>query len=85
MGAHDIRDIVQLNDINRHKSDDRDKRCLMESRIACYQPVAVSHEAATLVGAISAAAEELERSLDHAFGKLGNTKGLTCHGGYPAI
>jgi hypothetical protein len=57
----------------------------MEARIACYQPVGVGHEAATLAGAISAGAEKLERSLDHTFGKLGNKKGLTCHGGHQTI
>src|SRR3954469_11728433 len=84
-GEQIIRVIVQLNDTNSHKSGDRDKRCLMEARIAGHQPVAVSHEAATLEDAIGAAAEKLERSLDHILGKLGNKKGRTPYGGEPTI
>jgi ribosome-associated translation inhibitor RaiA len=80
-GDQIIRVIVQLNDTNAHKSGDHDKRCLMEARIAGHQPVAVSHEAASLEGAISAAAEKLERSLDHILGKLGQKKGRTSFGG----
>ena len=80
-GDQITRVIVQLNDTNAHKAGDHDKRCLMEARIAGHQPVAVSHEAATLEGAISAAAEKLERSLDHILGKLGHKKGRTSFGG----
>ena len=61
-GDQIIRVIVQLNDTNSHKSGDRDKRCLMEARIAGHQPVAVSHEAATLEDAIGATAEKLEEA-----------------------
>src|SRR3954451_2155906 len=80
-GDQIIRVIVQLNDTNSHKSGDRDKRCLMEARIAGHQPVAVSHEAATLEGAIGVTAEKLERSLDSILGKLGEKKGRTPFGG----
>jgi ribosome-associated translation inhibitor RaiA len=84
-GDQIIRVIVQLNDTNAHKAGDHDKRCLMEARIAGHQPVAVSHEAATLEGAISATAEKLERSLDHILGKLGHKKGRTSYGGDQTI
>src|SRR3954452_1353579 len=84
-GDQIIRVIVQLNDTNSHKSGSRDKRCLMEARIAGHQPVAVSHEAASLDEAINAAAEKLERSLDHIFGKLGHKKGRMSHGGDQTI
>jgi ribosome-associated translation inhibitor RaiA len=84
-GDQIIRVIVQLNDTNSHKSGDRDKRCLMEARIAGHQPVAVSHEAAALEDAIGAAAEKLERSLDHILGKLGQKKGRTSYGGDQTI
>ena len=80
-GDQIIRVIVQLNDTNGHKSGTRDKRCLMEARIAGHQPVAVSHEAASLDEAISATAEKLERSLDSIIGKLGHKKGRTPFGG----
>src|SRR4051794_26777710 len=84
-GEQIIRVIVQLNDTNAHKSGDRDKRCLMEARIAGHQPVAVSHEAGTLEGAVAAAAEKLERALDHVVGKLGQKKGRTSFGGDQTI
>lgn len=84
-GDQIIRVIVQLNDTNAQKSGDRDKRCLMEARIAGHQPVAVSHEADSLDEAINAAAEKLERSLDHIFGKLGHKKGRVSHGGEQMI
>jgi len=77
--------IVQLNDTNAHKSGDHDKRCLMEARVAGHQPVAVSHEADSLEEAIRAAAEKLERSLDHIFDKLGQKKGRTSFGGDQTI
>src|SRR3954469_4564291 len=84
-GEQIIRVIVQLNDTNSHKSGNGDKRCLMEARIAGHQPVAVSHEADSLDEAIAAAAENLERSLDHILGKLGHKKGRTSIGGDQTI
>src|SRR4051812_14155352 len=84
-GEQIIRVIVQLNDTNSHKSGDRDKRCLMEARIAGHQPVAVSHEADSLEEAITATAEKLERTLDHILGKLGHKKGRTSFGGDQTI
>jgi ribosome-associated translation inhibitor RaiA len=84
-GDQIIRVIVQLNDTNGHKSGDHDKRCLMEARLAGHQPVAVSHEAASLDDAISGTAEKLERSLDHLLGKLGQKKGRISHGGDQTI
>ena len=76
---------VHLNDTNGPKGGDRDKRCLMEVRIAGHQPLAVSHEAATLEEAIDAAAEKLEHSLDHLLGRLGHKKGRTSFGGDQTI
>jgi ribosome-associated translation inhibitor RaiA len=84
-GDQIVRVIVQLNDTNADKSGDRDKRCLMEARIAGHPPVAVSHEAGSLDAAIDAAAEKLERSLDHLFDKLGHKKGRTSFGGDQTI
>jgi ribosome-associated translation inhibitor RaiA len=84
-GDQIVRVIVHLNDTKAHKSGDHDKRCLMEARIAGHQPVAVSHEAASLDAAINAAAGKLERSLDHVLGKLGQKKGRTSFGGDQSI
>jgi hypothetical protein len=54
------------------KSGNDDKRCLLEARLAGLQPIAVSHQAATLEQAIVGAAEKLEHSLDSVLGRLGN-------------
>jgi hypothetical protein len=51
----------------------RTLRCLMEARVAGMEPIVVSHEAPTLTEAIHVAADKLERALERAFGKLGET------------
>jgi Sigma 54 modulation protein / S30EA ribosomal protein len=54
---------VRLSDLDSSQMGDRDKRCLMEARISGLQPVAATHEAATLTEAIHDAAEQLRRAL----------------------
>lgn len=66
---------VHLNDLNGNKPGERDKRCLMEARVGGMKPIAVSHEAPTLMEAIHATADKLERALDHALGKLEDNAG----------
>lgn len=69
---------VHLSDVNSHKlghDDKPDKRCLLEARLAGRQPVAVSHQAATLDQAVDGAAGKLKRSLDSILGRLSNRKG----------
>ncbi len=68
---------VHLNDLNGSKLGERDKRCMMEARIGGLKPIAVSHEAPTLTEAIHAAADKLERAIEHALGKLQDTTGRT--------
>jgi hypothetical protein len=64
---------VHLSDENSDKkSGVDDMRCLLEARLAGLQPIAVSHEAATLQGAVHGAAEKLKRSLDSTLGRLGD-------------
>jgi ribosome-associated translation inhibitor RaiA len=60
---------VHLGDVNGHKLGERDKRCMMEARLAGLKPIAVSHQAPTLLEAIDAAAEKLERAIGHVLGK----------------
>ena len=84
-GDRIVRVIVHLHDENGPKSGDRDKRCLMEARVAGHQPVAVSHESESLDDAIASAAEKLEHALDHILGKLENKKGRVSHGGEQVI
>jgi ribosome-associated translation inhibitor RaiA len=64
---------VHLSDENSHrKPGTDDKRCLLEARLAGHQPIAVSHQAATLEQAVDGAAEKLKRVLDGTLGRLGN-------------
>jgi ribosome-associated translation inhibitor RaiA len=80
-GSRITRVLVYLNDTNAQKGGDRDMRCMMEARIAGHQPVAVTHEAASLDAAIAATTEKLERALDHLFDKQNGKKGRTPFGG----
>ena len=64
---------VHLSDENSDKKSGLDDmRCLLEAHLAGLQPIAVSHEAATLHGAVDGAAEKLKRSLDSTLGRLGS-------------
>lgn len=61
---------VHVSDLNSDKFGTADKRCLLEARLAGLQPIAVSHEAATIEQAIRAAAAKLVRALDTTLGRL---------------
>jgi ribosome-associated translation inhibitor RaiA len=61
---------VHLSDENSGKFGLDDKRCLLEARLADLQPIAVSHEAATIQQAAAGAAEKLRRSLESRIGRL---------------
>jgi ribosome-associated translation inhibitor RaiA len=64
---------VHLSDMNGPKHGEREKRCALEARVAGVGPVAVAHEAPSLVEAIEAAADKLERALEHTLGRLDST------------
>ena len=57
--AHITRVEVHLSDENSHKNGQADKRCMMEARLEGRQPIAVTHEAATLDQAIGGASDKL--------------------------
>lgn len=61
---------VMLGDENSNKTGDRDKRCMLEARIAGIKPIAVVNHADTIEKAVSGATEKLKHSLEHTFGKL---------------
>ncbi|MFU8884158.1 MAG: HPF/RaiA family ribosome-associated protein [Cyanobacteriota bacterium] len=64
---------VHLSDENSDKkSGAQDKRCLLEARLAGLQPIAVSHEAATIELAVEGALERLTHLLDSTLGRMGN-------------
>lgn len=62
---------VHLSDDNGTKKGGADdKRCVLEARLAGLQPLAVSHQAATVAQAVDGAVDKLTRSLDATLGKL---------------
>lgn len=61
---------IHLSDVNGQKAGEKDKRCLMEARVAGRQPIAVIEHADSLHQAIDGAAQRLKRSLDSMLGKL---------------
>jgi ribosome-associated translation inhibitor RaiA len=64
---------VHLSDENSDKKfGAEDKRCLLEARLAGLQPLAVSHQAATMEQAVDGAVDKLMRSIDTTLGKLDN-------------
>jgi hypothetical protein len=66
---------VHLSDTNGPKHGDRDKRAVIEARVAGLRPIAVAHEAATLLEALEGATDKLTRALDHTLGRLSETAG----------
>ncbi len=66
---------VHLSDENAEKPGNLDKRCVMEARPSGHQPVAVTHQAATLQEAYVGAAHKLQKLLTSTFGRLEQRKG----------
>jgi len=61
---------VHLSDEDGNKHGQNDKRCVMEARLEGRQPVAVTHQAATLDEAVDGAAGALSRLIDNLLGRL---------------
>jgi ribosome-associated translation inhibitor RaiA len=59
------------------KFSDRDKRCLIEARLAGRQPIAVSHQGATLQQALDGAADKLQKALKRTLGRLDDPQSRT--------
>jgi ribosome-associated translation inhibitor RaiA len=72
---------VHLSDENSQKGGGDDKRCMLEARLAGLEPIAVSHQAATLPQAIDGAAKKLARALERTLERLGHKKGRPSYGG----
>jgi len=66
---------VHLSDTNGPKHGDHEKRTVIEARVAGLRPIAVAHEAPTLLEAIEGAADKLTRALEHTLGRLDETAG----------
>ena len=67
---HITRVEVHLSDENANKSGQNDKRCMMEARLEGRQPIAVTHQAATVDKAVGGAADKLARLIESTFGRL---------------
>jgi ribosome-associated translation inhibitor RaiA len=61
---------VHLSNQNGKKHEDGDQYCMMEARVAGYEPVVVHAHAADLHLSINGAANKLKRALDSALGRL---------------
>jgi ribosome-associated translation inhibitor RaiA len=68
---------VHLSDTNGPKHGENEKRAVIEARVGGLRPIAVSHEAPTLLEAIEGASNKLERALDHTLGRLEDIPGPT--------
>lgn len=66
---------VHLSDKNAAKGGADDMRCVMEVRPAGMDPVAVTHDAATVESAYGGAVRKLQRLLESTLGKLNDKKG----------
>ena len=61
---------IHLSDENRRKGGANDKRCALEVRPKGLQPIAVTHQAATLVLAAAGASEKVKKALESTIGRL---------------
>jgi ribosome-associated translation inhibitor RaiA len=68
---------VHLSDTNGPKHGLHEKRCVMEARVAGLRPLAVSHEAPSLLEAVEGAADKLKRALEHAIARREDLPGPT--------
>ncbi len=67
---HITRVEVHLSDQNSDKKGGNDTRCMMEARLEGHQPLAVTHQAASLDQAVDGAADKLARLLESTTGRL---------------
>lgn len=66
---------VHLSDTNGPKHGEHEKRTVIEARVGGLRPIAVAHEAPTLLEALEGAAARLKRALEHTLGRLNETAG----------
>ena len=65
---------VHLSDENSQKKGGNDMRCAMEARLKGRQPIAVTHQAATLELAVDGATDKLTRLIESTLGRLRDQK-----------
>jgi len=61
---------VHLSDENGARGGVEDIRCMMEARLEGRQPIAVTHQAATVELAMDGAADKLKHSIESTLGRL---------------
>ena len=66
---------IHLSDQNADKSGQDDKRCMMEARLEGRQPIAVTHQAASLDQAVDGAARKFTRLIEGTLGRLHDRPG----------
>ena len=72
---HITRVEVHLSDENSEKKGgNEDMRCMIEARLEGRQPIAVTHQAATLDHAVDGAADKLTRLIESTLGRLRDQK-----------
>lgn len=69
-GDHITRVEVHVRDENGDKNGQDDMRCVMEARLEGRQPIAVTHQAATLDQAVNGAVDKLTRKIESTLGRL---------------
>ena len=74
LSDHITRVEVHLSDESSHKTSQNDKRCMMEARLEGHQPIAVTHQAATVDQAVDGAADKLARLIESTLGRLREQK-----------
>jgi ribosome-associated translation inhibitor RaiA len=68
---HITRVEIHLSDENsKKKAGNDDMRCMMEARLEGRQPIAVTHQAATLDQAVDGAADKLTKLIENTLGRL---------------
>lgn len=72
--SHVTRVEIHLSDENGHKTGPSDKRCAMEARLEGHQPMAVTHQAASVHLAVTGAADKLTRMIENTLGRLARAK-----------
>jgi len=65
---------VHLADENGAKTKGKDKKCLLEARIANHQPLVVSHLADNLHQALDGASDKLLRAMSNMAGRMTDRK-----------
>ena len=65
---------IHVSDENSSKGGQDDKRCMLEARLEGRKPIAVTHQASTLVEAVRGAADKMMRLIENTMGRQRDQK-----------